>query len=91
MKHPNYNRHHIVPVSKDGANTPENIIRLKTNVHAAIHLIFSNRTPLEQIEFLLEGYNSQVLTNRFKREIKDILYKEEEGYYYKNGVLVPKK
>ena len=89
MKHPNYNRHHIVPVSKGWANVSENIIRLKTNVHAAIHLVFWNKTPIEQLEYLIEGYNSQVLRNKFKKDILDVIYSWDDGYHYKDWILVP--
>lgn len=83
-------RHHIVPRSKGWSWEKENIKRLKTKTHEALHILFSNDTPQEQIQRLIQ-LNYTALTREFVSDINRILQINDDEYYYKNGVLVPKK
>jgi hypothetical protein len=53
MKEKEYNKHHIVPSSQKGSSRKQNLVRLDKRVHIALHLIFNNMTPPEQIERLI--------------------------------------
>lgn len=87
--------HHICPTSRWGINTPENKVRLKVNVHRALHLLFNNNTPDEQLLDVL-NYNSKVFKKEFHQELYNLLKaKEVEEIYkewvFKNWIIVPKK
>jgi hypothetical protein len=47
-----FNKHHIVPQSRGGARTGENVIMLELDYHDAIHKVFSNDIFPEQIDTL---------------------------------------
>ena len=40
--------HHIIPKSKSGTNNPDNLLEMRDNAHRALHILFSNDTPVEQ-------------------------------------------
>lgn len=84
--------HHIVPKSRDGSNIRANKVELDERVHNALHMIFSNMTPVEQMERLLR-INATALTNEFKDDVSKILNlsNKDSEYVYKQGILVPKK
>lgn len=82
-------RHHIVPRSKWGTWEKDNIKRLKVKTHEALHILFSNDTPQEQIQRLIQ-LNYTALTREFVSDITRILEINDDEYFYKNGVLVPK-
>lgn len=57
-------RHHIIPRSKSGQDNPVNIVRIDARLHNDYHRLFSDRTPIEIIHFLVEyfwGGNSAYL------------------------------
>lgn len=81
--------HHIVPKSRNGSNIRANKTELDERVHIALHRIFSNMTPTEQIKKLIM-INSTALTAEFKADVDRILSTDDE-YVYKRGVLVPRK
>lgn len=64
--------HHIVPKSREGSNIRANKVELDERVHVALHRIFSNMTPVEQMERLLR-INASALTNEFKDDVSRIL------------------
>ena len=83
-------RHHIVPKSMNWSNTPDNIKKLKDNIHRALHILFSNQTPVEQMETLMYSINTTALTYEFKNDIWKILSIKDDEYFYKNWILIPK-
>jgi len=81
--------HHIVPVSRDGASHPSNLVKLVDSYHIAIHRVFSNDTPTEQINRLLT-INDTALCDEFKHKIRAILDKDPD-WIYNAGILIPRK
>jgi hypothetical protein len=47
-------RHHILPRSRNGVNTKQNIIKLNVDIHRALHRLFGNMTIDEQLRRLEE-------------------------------------
>ena len=84
-------RHHIVPKSIWWTNHLDNIKRLKDNVHKSLHILFSNQTPIEQIETLMYWINATALTYEFKNDIWKILNINDDEYFYKKWILLPKR
>lgn len=80
-------RHHIVPQSREGSDSPDNLVRLCDNVHVAFHIVFDNLTPDEQIDRLMT-INSSALRPEFKEKIRKILDKGPD-WTYEDGVFVP--
>ena len=85
-----FNKHHIIPTSKWWTNIDENIQKIPVQIHNAIHLLFQNKTPAEQIKALIK-LNSKVLTEDFKSRIKEIINLANEEWIYINWVYIPKK
>lgn len=83
-------RHHIVPKSRGGSNIKENIIRMKDNKHRALHILFSNDDPVEQLWNLTFKINYTALADEFKEDVRLLLSETDPEYYYKKGILVPK-
>ena len=84
--------HHSLPHSKGGTRHPDNIYRLKANVHSAFHVVFENHSPVEQFRDLLHFNIS--LWNEIRQRVYDILedYKwKDEIYAYRKWVLIPSK
>ena len=50
------NRHHIVPSSRGGLTTNENIAIVNKIKHSKYHELFGNKTPQEIIEYLVEDF-----------------------------------
>lgn len=48
--------HHIVPRSRGGADNGKNKIKVNIDIHSRFHRLFSNRTPVEIIDFLVEYF-----------------------------------
>ena len=44
-----YNVHHCVPKSKGGTNNPENLKTMLITRHRALHMLYENSTPDEQL------------------------------------------
>lgn len=82
------NTHHIVPSSRWGSNVKINKVRLDTRHHAALHMLFNNWTPKEQIERLM-NINCTALSEQFKHDVRMILSQPDDYYFYQNGVLRP--
>jgi len=52
--------HHIIPSSRGGLSTLENIAKLPGRDHEFYHALFYNKTPTEIIEYLVEDcWNGQ--------------------------------
>jgi hypothetical protein len=62
-------RHHIVPRSKNGSNSPQNIVSIDTAFHRAFHKVFRNMTTVEQIHKTIE-INDTALTDEFKEDLR---------------------
>lgn len=84
-------RHHILPRSQWWSDDYYNIKMLKWNKHNALHTIFDNDTPREQLIRLLCNINATALTAEFQNDILKILQETDHNYYYKNGILLPNK
>lgn len=46
-------KHHIIPRSRGGTKTIENIVGLDVEKHRAYHILFGNRLPVEIVENLV--------------------------------------
>lgn len=82
-------RHHILPTSRGGTNTKENIINLFDPLHNAYHRLVGNATMPEQLYQLLK-INNKTLTDEFKKDIYKILKETDMDYYYKKGIYIGK-
>lgn len=73
-----YTTHHLLPKSKGGTNHPDNKLRLRQNQHRALHCLFDNLTPLQQLEFILD-LNDSCLQWDFVQDIENVIdgYKED--------------
>lgn len=80
-----YNKHHILPKSQGGTNVKENLVKLDTRVHQALHLMFANGTPAEQIARIL-SISSTALTNEVKSDIIKILDVKDLDYWFKKWI-----
>ena len=58
MSHKVYQDHHILPESRGGKRTKQNMKTVQDKYHEAFHLIFHNLTPQEQIEYLEEVWHT---------------------------------
>lgn len=83
--------HHIVPKSRDGSNIRANKTELDERIHVALHRIFNNMTPVEQIDKLMQ-LNASALTYEFKSDVHRILsqWYDDSEYVYKKWILIPK-
>lgn len=79
--------HHILAKSQWGTNQKENRIKLYSPVHFALHRLFGNWTPIDQLHQLLT-INGKALTDEFKKDILTILKESDKEYYYKNGIYI---
>jgi len=80
-----HSNHHLAPQSRDGSDNCINIRRIQHNIHVALHQLFENDLPHEQIARVV-AFNSQCLTDDFKVRINEALkdaYTDSE-YVYKN-------
>ena len=48
--------HHIIPTSRGGGNNGNNKVEVNVDLHRKFHQLFSNRTPIEIIDFLIEYF-----------------------------------
>lgn len=49
-------KHHIIPSSRGGKSNLENIANISEGKHRAYHELFSNMTPPEIIDYLVEEW-----------------------------------
>lgn len=82
--------HHIIAKENNWSNDPNNIKRLRWKTHEAIHTVFGNKMPHEQIEMLLLNYNKTALNKEFINDIMQILLESDLKYYYKDWIFLPR-
>jgi len=80
-----HNTHHILPRSKNGSNRANNLVRLDIRTHNSLHLLFQNKTPVEQIERILD-IATTALTDEVKSDIIKILSIKDLDYWYNKWV-----
>jgi len=80
-----YDTHHILPRSKYGTNNKDNLIRLDMRKHRALHMLFDNRDPREQLERIIY-LASTALTEDVKSDMIKILDIRDYSYWYKPKV-----
>ena len=58
MRKKKYDRHHIIPVSRNPEmkDDPHNIVRVDRHRHECYHLLFGNKTPEEIITTLVQEF-----------------------------------
>jgi 5-methylcytosine-specific restriction endonuclease McrA len=56
MKYKHHSRHHIIPKSRGGDNSLENIAVVNSKEHQLYHNLFSNRRPEEIINYLVNEF-----------------------------------
>jgi hypothetical protein len=83
-----FNKHHLIPTSKWWLNVEDNILKIPVQIHNAIHLLFQNKRPDEQIKQLLK-LNSDVLTEDFKWRIREVIENWKDWTYIR-WVYIPK-
>ena len=86
-----FNRHHLIPSSKSGLTTSENIKKVDTKEHMRWHSWCGNDTPVEAICRVLL-WNDKIRTDNFKADLMDVLDNYINNYYEKhthNGIIRP--
>lgn len=77
-------KHHVVPKSRvrEGYNVhhPNNITHINQKTHDALHRLFDNKTPQEQLA-LWFSINRQVLSAEVSRKLKEVLEMDKEDFY----------
>jgi len=64
-----HNRHHNVPKSKGGTDDENNLFKLDENRHAAMHLLFGNKTFFQAAMLLLRADRIKNGTSRCKNVV----------------------
>lgn len=64
--------HYLIPRSRGGTSHKVNQMKMNVSVHEAFHTVFRNRTPPEQLAWLLD-LNASVIQSGIQDEIRDIL------------------
>ena len=77
-----YNTHHIIPRSRYGSNHIDNKIKLDVRKHRALHMLFDNKTPREQLERIID-ISSTSLTDEVQSDIIQILNIRDYEYWFK--------
>jgi hypothetical protein len=75
--------HHLCATSRGGTNDPRNIPRINHKVHEALHRIFGNALPHEQVEMIVE-LAAPVLKEKYRDQIYEI---NRSGWMYQKGIL----
>jgi len=82
-------KHHILNRSRWWSNIKENIVSLEQKQHKALHNLFANEWPREQILTLVCNINMSALTEEFRNDILNLLSETDLNYYYKDWILLP--
>ena len=77
-----YNTHHLVCRSKGGSNSPSNLLVMAEPKHRALHTLFENKLPLEQLADLVM-LNQTCLRYEFVREMLNLLNTWQDDNPYK--------
>ena len=86
-------KHHLIPTSRWGANNESNILKIRVNLHRALHILFSNDTPDEQLRKIID-INNKVFKEDFKQELYNLLNCNNYEDIYKEEAIkkiIPKK
>ncbi len=79
-------KHHMVPGSRWGVSADSNYRYIPHTLHSRFHRIFSNKTPLEQLAYLIllerNSYNPW-----FIEDIADLLLWENQEKAYKKRII----
>lgn len=87
MNEPLYSNHHIIPRSRNGhPKNEQNIVRMSHKKHKAIHRLFGNMKPHEQIEHLLHLYDPALHPKFVKNMLHWMQVAKNNGWVYKKGV-----
>lgn len=78
-----FNRHHLIPSSKGGLTTHENIRKTEIKEHTRLHTWCGNDTPVEQLCRVLL-FNEKIRTENFKADLLNILDNYINNYYVKH-------
>ena len=68
-------RHHIIPSSRGGSNSKENLVVKNSKQHAAYHLLFANALPEEAVLILIKDWfykNPTLKAKKIKQLIVDL-------------------
>ena len=76
------NRHHLIPKSKWGLTTPQNILKADVGEHNRWHTRCGNDTPVEALCRVLLR-NEKVWSDNFKADLMDVLDNYLNNYYAK--------
>ena len=76
-------RHHICATSRGVIEDPRNIAIINDKVHRALHTIFGNALPHEQVEIIVE-LAAPVLKEKYRDQIYEI---NRSGWMYQKGIL----
>ena len=77
-----YDNHHIVPRSRQGTNVYNNVVNLDVRKHRALHMLFDNKDPREQLERIID-LASTALTDEAKSDVFQLLNIRDYSYWYK--------
>lgn len=77
-----FNRHHLIPQSKCGLSTQDNLKRAEVKEHARRHAWCGNDTPVEALCRVLL-WNDKVWTENFKADLMNVLDNYLNNYYEK--------
>ena len=77
------NRHHLIPVSKWGLSTKENMKTVWVREHARRHTWCNNDTPVEALCRVLL-WNDKIWSENFKADLMAILDNYLNKYYVKH-------
>jgi len=73
-------RHHMIPTSRNWPDIEENKEKLYQTIHDALHRLFGNGTPVENLRRLWE-IQSKVFSEAFKKELFHMLSSDDQWYY----------
>lgn len=66
-------QHHRIPTSRGGTDDPSNLLNMWDSTHEALHTVFGDRMPHEQIDRIL-ALNAPVMKDRIRRKIRTLLF-----------------
>ena len=79
-----YNRHHLIPRSREWTSHESNVIKIPVSEHIKLHSYFWNATPVEQICKILL-LNEKVWSENFKSDLISVLDNYLNKYYEKKS------
>lgn len=76
-------KHHVIPSSRKGSNSKDNIAFVTTKSHEKYHSLFDNRTPVEILDFLVNYFwkgNKQFIYDYIERRKADDKWKHQPTF-----------